>query len=244
MNLAIVSTPRSGNTWVRLVLSETLGLNLVGTHNYRDVKAVPDNCLLQLHWYREPNFQTFLRDHGFRVVVIARHPLDVLLSILHFIRYEGLTSRWLEGNGEIPADLAGQSPTSAAFRDYATSWGAENLLSISYQWWHDQSAVRVRYEDLAASPRDGFGVLLRELGAPAEGLDQALAHNWFDSLRNLPNRHGWQGRPELWRDLIPYQTARAIQARHARLFEVLGYEVAPTDLDLVQAEANWATLKR
>ena len=244
MKLAIVSTPRSGNTWVRLVLGEIFGLSVVGVHNYRDITEIPDDCLLQLHWYREPNFQAFLREHGFQVLVIARHPLDVLLLILHFIRYEAQTARWLEGNGEIPAALVGQSPASEAFRAYAAGWGAENLLSVSYQWWRDPDAIKVRYEDLVADPVGGFKALVRALGGPEERVEQALANNGIDALRDLPNRHAWQGRPGLWRELIPGDLVQTLQARHARLFEVFGYDVEPGDLTAEQAEANWAAFKR
>jgi hypothetical protein len=60
--------------------------------------------------------------------MLARHPLDVLVSMLNFIRHEPLTARWLEGNAEIPKTLVGQAPTSENFLNYAMSWGAENLL--------------------------------------------------------------------------------------------------------------------
>jgi hypothetical protein len=42
--------------------------------------------VLQLHWHRTPElFGRLLERHGFRVVSIARHPFDVLLSILQFV---------------------------------------------------------------------------------------------------------------------------------------------------------------
>jgi len=69
-----------------------------------------------------------LFENRFKVVSIARHPLDVLISILHFIRYDQSTERWLEGNGEIPSALKEQPPTSALFVRYALSWGAETCL--------------------------------------------------------------------------------------------------------------------
>src|SRR5205807_380982 len=137
LKIAIIGTPRSGNTWVRRVLTQALDLKEIAVHNPRDIPVLlPERVALQIHWYREPNFQTFLRSNGFKVVVMARHPLDVLVSVLTFIRHEPLTARWLEGNAEFPPDLAGHPPASPSFVAYATSWGAENLLSVSYQWWH------------------------------------------------------------------------------------------------------------
>jgi hypothetical protein len=243
MRIAIVSSPRCGNTWVRSVLSSTLSLPEIGVHNYLDVTSeLPQNCALQVHWYREPNFQRFLREHGFRVVVIARHPLDLLISVLHFVRHEPLTSEWLLGNAEIPTQLAGQSPTSDIFMDYALSWGAENLLSISYQWWHDSSVIRVKYEDLVASPAAKFEGLVQQLSGDGGLLGEAIARFDIDHFRSTPNKHGWQGQPGLWRQLLPFKRAREIYVRHRRVFETLDYEVPFSWLTTAAAAANWQRL--
>jgi hypothetical protein len=245
MRIAIISSPRSGNSWVRSVLASCLDLQAIAVHNYRDAPAqLPERCVLQLHWYREPNFQRYLEENGFRTLVIGRHPLDVLLSVLQFIRHEPATSQWLEGNVQIPAALAGMAPSSDAFADYALGWGAENLLSITYQWWHDERAVRVKYEDLVDTSNDKFVRLLAELDCevPRERLDAALEQYSFGYFRSLPNQHGWQGRPGLWRHLIPASTARTIYRRHRHMFDVLGYEVPWTWTTRGRAARNWASL--
>ena len=111
---AIVSAPRSGNSWVRRVLCDALGIEEDAQHNYLDFRDMPDAIGIQIHWPREPNFQKFLKDNGFRPVVMLRHPLDILCSVMHFIQHEPATSRWLEGNADIPSDLVGQDPASDA----------------------------------------------------------------------------------------------------------------------------------
>jgi hypothetical protein len=60
----------------------------------------------------------------------------------------------------------------------------------------------------------------------------------------VPNRHGWQGRPGLWRELIPYETAALIHERHHRVFEQFGYGIVETSLTRDAAEANWTNLLR
>jgi hypothetical protein len=243
LRIAIVSTPRSGNTWVRGVLRDALALHELAVHNYRELPPVlPEQFILQLHWYREPGFQAFLRDGGFKVIVLGRHPLDVLLSVLHFVRREPLTARWLEGNAEIPPNLSAEKPFSGGFERYATSWGAENLLSVSYQWWLDTSATHVRYEDLVRNPQAAFRRLISDLGGSCAKLDDALAAHSIEVLRATPNRHGWQGTPGLWRQLIPPVIARRIQRRHARVFHTLGYRVPLYVLTRRQAEQAWARL--
>lgn len=245
MRIAIVSSPRCGNTWVRSVLSSALLLPEIGVHNYLDVPVeLPSDCTLQVHWYREPNFQRFLKENDFQTVVIARHPLDLLISVLHFVRHEPLTSEWLLGNAEIPKELAGQSPTSDIFMDYALSWGAENLLSISYQWWHDNSVIRVKYEDVVASPTLKFEELVERLSENRERLGEAIAQFDLNHFRSTPNKHGWQGQPGLWRQLLPFKRAREIYVRHRRVFDTLGYDVPFSWLTQAAAAANWQRLVR
>src|ERR1700722_13128489 len=111
LRIAIVSSPRCGNSWVRMVLARALNLAEITIHNWKDItEELPNDCILQIHWYREPNFQSFLRKNGFRLIVLARHPLDVPLSVLHFVRYEPMTARWPEGNCAISPELIESSP--------------------------------------------------------------------------------------------------------------------------------------
>jgi hypothetical protein len=242
LRVAVISTPRCGNTWVRSVLGDILQLEQLAVHNYAELESVPDRAIVQLHWYREPHFQHFLRDYGFKTLVLTRHPLDVLVSILNFIRYEPLTARWLEGNAEIPQSLIGQPSTSKEFLQYATSWGAENVLSISYQWWHDVEAVKVRYEEVVKRPHEILLSLARMFDPEASDANGAISRFSLPFFQKLPNRHGWQGRPGLWRELIVYFDARSIYKRHKRVFDVMNYSVRPYWLSRASALKRWKEL--
>jgi hypothetical protein len=56
MRIAILSTPRSGNTWVRRVLADIYDLTELAVHNPADIPVeIPERAILQLHWYREPS---------------------------------------------------------------------------------------------------------------------------------------------------------------------------------------------
>ena len=242
LRVAVIGTPRCGNTWVRSVLGEILRLEQFAVHNYTELGPIPDRAIVQLHWYREPCLQRFLREYGFRTLVLSRHPLDVLVSILNFIRYEPATARWLEGNAEIPPSLVGQPPTSKEFLRYATGWGAENVLSISYQWWHDPDAVKVRYEELVEQPHELLLSLARIFDPNAQDHNGAISRFSVPFFRNLPNRHGWQGRPGLWRELVVYFDARRIYQRHKRVFDVMNYSVRPYWLSRARALRRWEEL--
>lgn len=101
MRLALVSSPRSGNSWLRMLLSSLYDLQQNAVHypqaiNWADL---PENCIVQIHWHNESQFNSLLKLHGFDVVTIARHPLDLLLSVLHFAPHEPQTACWLQSEG-------------------------------------------------------------------------------------------------------------------------------------------------
>ena len=228
--------------WLRWLLRDGLQIPEIAVHNFSEVNSLPDECVFQLHWYREPNFQHFLSENGFRTIVLSRHPLDILISVLHFIRYEPATARWLGGNCEIPTALAGKSPASDDFLDYALSFGAENLLSVTYQWWHENSAIRLRYEDLVADPERQVDALAERLAVARQPIIDAMHINTLETFQALPNRHGWQGRVGLWQKLIPSEHAVRIFDRHSLVFDKLGYTVEPMPLPRLEATKNWEAL--
>ena len=99
-----------------------------------------------------------MHEHGFRVVTVARHPLDVLISILHFCVYESESEHWLLGAGGSEAGIFAAMPRSRAFVEYATGPRAAELLAVTPDWWGRPGVVGVRYEDCV---RDTDGELRR-----------------------------------------------------------------------------------
>jgi hypothetical protein len=243
IRIAIISSPRSGNTWIRSVLASALQAQEIAVHNYLDAPAdIPERCVLQIHWYREPNLQRWLQLRNFEVITIARHPLDVLVSALRFIRYEPGTSRWLEGNAGLPGGLIASAPCSEEFVNYATSFEAENLLSISYQWWHDAHVLKLRYEDVVRDPAGVLGKFVERWGQDAGTVLPSLERVSLEMMKAQPNRHGWQAKPGLWKELIPPRDALRIFRRHRTIFRELGYSVRPSFLTRKSALHNWQQL--
>lgn len=232
MRVAIIASPRSGNSWLRVLLAETLGVAEFTTHNWHEVaETLPPSCVMQVHWYREPAFQKFLREHGFKVVTIARHPLDVLLSVLRFCKHDPNNARWLEGNCEVECLFdKSVTPVSPAFLDWCAGFGCENLLSVTYQWIHEPGALRTCYEDLVRDPCGTVNTLAGALtGIPVSVPDKALEKYALPYWQALPNKHGWQGKAGLWKELFSAESCRAIRDRHQRVFNTLGYGVDEAD---------------
>src|SRR5436305_300595 len=110
--LAVIGTPRSGNTWLRRLLGTAYAVPELAAHTPAEVDwgALPAGCALQLHWRPTASLLAQLAAHRFTVVALCRHPLDVLVSVLHFCRHEPLTHRWLGGEGGCECGLYGALP--------------------------------------------------------------------------------------------------------------------------------------
>ena len=248
LRLAVVSTPRTGNMWLRRLLVPLFGLEERSAHTPDEVgwESLPERCALQLHWPRKRGFVRTLERYGFQVLVLARHPLDVLVSILHFAVHEPETARWLDGAFGDERSIIGSDPTSRAFRSYAASRRARALIDVSSGWW-ERGLVSTRYEDLVASPVAELERIVDAVGVtPKLSPQRVFERVTFDSLRNeAANQHFWQGRPNHWRELLPATIATEIGRRHSTVIRRLGYELQPDpDLSCAAAVCRWNAKKR
>jgi hypothetical protein len=249
--IAIISTPRSGNTWLRRQLAYVYdmheqaapGLDAVAWH------ALPERFALQLHAHPEEPLLGLLARHRFRVIVLARHPLDVLISLLNFYYHVHKPNECADRGRCRICPIVGASPLSAAFcEDYAPGPGAAEMLAWTRSWWSWPGVVQVRYEAMVA---DAAGELARVVEAvsqePRRAIAAAVAANSLDQQRVKDREHYyhfWQGQPGLWKRLLPAETARAIAAAHRPVFDALGYTCDPDpDLTASEADQNWLRLQ-
>jgi hypothetical protein len=238
-----VSTPRVGNMWLRRQLVALFGLEERSAHTPDEVhwESLPEACVLQLHWPRTRGFVRTLEQHGFRVLVISRHPLDVLISILHFAGHEPETNRWLDGAFGGEGSIIGVDPSSQAFRAYATGPRARALIDVSSQWW-ERGLVSVRYEDLVDEPALELGRIVDAIGVAPSVAPEAVAEMvTFGALQNeARNEHFWQGKPNHWRELLPHALAAEIARPYSSVLARLGYDMLPDPgLSYENAAARW-----
>jgi hypothetical protein len=247
LRVAVLATPRSGNTWLRHLLSSLYELQNVVCDRPDEVDwgNLPARCVVQLHWLPQPALRETLDRNRVVPITIARHPLDVLISILHFATTWPKTALWAGGSAGDEQSIRGRCPLDREFLEYATGPRARTLLAISQAWWQ-AAACQIRYESLVS---DTCAVLIRlatQLNQPAPSvIASAIAENTLERLRLLvSNQHYWTGSPGHWKHLLPAATARQIAAAHAATFDELGYDCDPDErLTLEQAHANWQNLE-
>jgi hypothetical protein len=205
---------------------------------------LPSRVVLLIHWLPEPQFLSLLEQYGFRAVVIARHPLDTLISALVFSQHDESTVAWLDGAAGNERCIAEASPTSEAFLNYATGPRAKALLNVSARWWSIPNVCRVRYEDLVHDTAGQLAGVAASLGVQVRQTPQQVAANaTAEHLRSVSVHmlyHVWQGKTGLWRQFLPARDARRIYDAHADVFRTLGYTCDPDEsLDVSEAEAAW-----
>ena len=231
LRLAVVGTPRSGNTWLRRVLATAY--DFAGEAGWEravhepaevDWGAPPARSIVQVHARRGGLLEGFLGPHGVRPVVLRRHPFDVLISILQYATHVHDTHLWLAGQGGDEASIRGFDPNHPVFLAYATGPRARALLSVSQEWRDAPGAVSVRYEDLVASPVPTLRGLADALGVPpVVPWEQALAANTKEELNKTHGfGHIWKGRPGLWRELLTRPSVDALAEVLGPLLEEFG----------------------
>lgn len=245
--LAILSTPRSGNTWVRHLLASAYRIPSLAWHvmGESDWAELPDELVLQMHWRRDARILERLREQGFRVVCLARHPFDVLISILHVAVYGVESEHWLLGRHGDETPIWGAWPRHPAFLDYATSPRAKELLAVSSDWWTEPGVIRIRYEQAVADPKAVLEGVVEQAGPlRADGLEQVIQENSFQRLkRYVVNNHFWMGQPGLWRRLLTRVEVELLAEAHADHLAMLGYDAEPdAGLDGAAADWNWLRL--
>jgi hypothetical protein len=256
LRLAVVSTPRSGNSWFRYMLAQVLELEHRAVHRPEEVdwNGLPPRSILQLHWLPDEPFVSLLKEYDFRSVVLARHPLDVLISILAFSQHDDSTLHWLGGAAGNERSIAGASPMSEAFLNYATGPRAKALLNVSAQWWQTSNVCRVRYEDLVADTLGQLATSLATLGVSArKPLCEVVAKATPADMRGLSVDmlyHVWQAQGGLWKRFLTGREVRRICETHQDVLTILGYTCeADESLGSVEAQLAWerfdaAALKR
>lgn len=232
----LASYPRSGNTWLRSMISSCLlgnamtnfndkrnrELPIVGFHR----RAIPlvgkSGRIIKTHEPYRPQYQ--------RAIWVVRDPRDVLISEHRLALRNSHTDSGLE---EYTSDFLGKAVYSMAnWREHTISW-------LNCPLTDGREILRLRFEDLKTAPETQLKGILEFLGCvPTEELIQsALRQN---SIKEVATRHATfdesiaksgttlipainSGRVGGWRDVLSEDSQRAIENSFGDVMAQLGY---------------------
>lgn len=238
MRFALIGTPRSGNTLLRSVIAASLDLTECASHDPGTLLGhLPRGSITQVHAPYSTALHESLREREVVIVTPIRHPLDALLSMLHFAQFEPQVAQWLGGNHL--RDVLGCDPTSRAFREFALGNGARALLQVSVDW-APHAALTVRFRDFCHDP-EAIVTRLQGEKVSARLSERVWTAADFSRHATMPNMHGWMGRPDYWREFIPSSLAHEIREAQRPAFEIAGFTLeGAQSLSPVDIRRHWA----
>ena len=174
--------------------------------------------------------QTITKDVTSGAIYILRDPRDVAISYSHHL------GRSIDDTIGVMADVeAATGGTDEKVYERLSSWSAH------VHFWtrrpHPELHV-MRYEDMAAEPRQTFGGLIRFLGQepPEDRLDRAVAFSDFAVLRSQEQARGFieqparssgpffrAGKVGKWQAVLTRAQAARIERDHGELMRRFGY---------------------
>lgn len=235
LKIMVVSTPKTGNTWIKFLLSAVYDLPLVDL----DDDFHPDQLdrlgprwIGQQHYYPSGPLLDWAQERQVVLVTTVRHPCDVLISLYHYtINYsedpradQKLLTIARENDGQLSASLIDH--IRARFFLY---------LNNSISWACTGRSHIVRYEDLWRDPVATLVRLTSQIHpADLDRIERAIERCDIDMLRKRLKGNAKffrQGQIGNWRNILPPQIVDRFrtEAPYSEQFAALGYTLDPAD---------------
>lgn len=154
LKLLIVSTPKTGNTWVKHLLSVTYDLPIVqiplrAAFSAEGLDGLGEHWIAHQHYYPVMSLLRWAEQEHVRFVTTIRHPGDVLISLYHHVHNQRRGNKKQVGLAAIMEhDRHGPGAYTAEYvrREFYYA------LNMSIAWMRSDLSVVVRYEDLRNDP--------------------------------------------------------------------------------------------
>lgn len=204
----IASYPKSGNTWVRFLLyhylwgklddTRKLSVRIPDLHKRELDSADPRGgiagsetpLLVKTHFLLDPRMPYHERTAG--TIYVVRHPKDVLLSALNYVRMAGYISALTSDEDYARQFIAAGGDPSwiqygfGTWDQHALSWNGQRRFPV----------LLVRYRDLKADAARELRRIVEFLGLPVDEprLREAAESSTFERMRSLEMAEKASGR--------------------------------------------------
>jgi hypothetical protein len=205
LKIMIVSTQKTGNTWLRFMLATVYNLPTVELPFSFDVDAANafgDRWILQQHLSPEPELLDWAEQNNVVFITTIRHPGDVLISLYHYVR--AFNDKINFHQLAILADDDGSF--GAPVREVVRTM-FKDIMAVSVDWIATGRTHVVRYETLYADPVSTL-VALTDAIAPVslDSIERAVERHDMRVMRALlPRQSAFfrKGGSGGWRDVLP-----------------------------------------
>jgi hypothetical protein len=241
MRILIVSTPKSGNTWLKCLLSKSYDLawlrptdtpaevDVDSFVDWTEGGGFPDGTIFHRHYEYDPRLAAAAKSLPAYLVTIVRDPYDVFVSAYFNVQKQGS-----EGLSPKRAKKARQHPTfgkaidDPRVIDYLTK-GFRSSLMRGLRWVQSGQSIVTRYEALIADPLRELRRLTEQIEPVAdERLKTAIDQCAPDRMRAMSASMASTIRTATvgdWRNHLGPEHLAIMRDRNADLVTALGYEV-------------------
>jgi hypothetical protein len=239
MKILIVAPPKTGNSWLKCLLSSAYGLEWLtaskvpeGT-DVQDFRAwvesggFPENGVFHHHYDFSDELCDIADAHGIRLATILRDPYDTFVSRFFFTQAQADNPNRGE-KGQAHDAMIGKTIDSPETMDYLAS-GFTGTLDKGIEWLTSGRSVVVRYENLHADPMTELARATSQIEPVSpERIQHAIEACQADTL--LQTRKGLKRRIRSatvgdWRNHLNEEHLRIFREVHAERIRALGYEV-------------------
>jgi hypothetical protein len=238
MRIVISSSPRSGNHWLKCLLSRIYDLEWLRPgvqpgHRPDDVRAwvarggFTDNSIYFQHCRFNERLCAALEATPAHLVTIIRDPYDVFVSYYHWVQERA--ARQHGRNRPHKRDvLAGKAIDDPVVLDYIANQFRSNI-SQANGWLQSGRAVIVRYEGLHDDPVAELTRATEQIEPVArETIEAAIETCRSENMRQMKPKFAWQVRAATVGDSrkhLAEPVLAVFREHHAELIRSLGYEV-------------------
>lgn len=229
----LVSYPRSGNTWMRFMLSRLL--DPVTTPSYESVpRTVPDIYewsdealdgfrrprLLKSHEYFDPRYP--------RTIYLVRHPADVAISYhTYLLKRQRIPSTTRLDEFVATLFSTGGPDAYGSWGDHVGSWlgarqGTDRFLLLRYEDLHADPLANLRRVAAFAGLPGEEDALRDAIVAGSSDRMRALAENWRTA--EGPRPYVGPARVGRAKEALGPEAHRRISTTFGRIMDGLGYE--------------------
>jgi hypothetical protein len=225
LKILIVSTPKTGNTWLKLLLSEIYSLPVADPPaNFRE-QAAGERWIGHQHYLPESELIEWAREAGVVCLTTVRHPGDVLVSLRHYVALQNTPST----DEREPASMLRDG--AEGFGEHTRRYVEEGffvMLHASIAWSRGGWARVVRYEDLWRDPVGTLKRLTDEIvPVPRERIEAAVEACELNRMRRRfpeDRRFYRKGGAGDWARVLPAAVRRALERDpYPAQFVALGY---------------------
>jgi hypothetical protein len=238
-----VSTPKTGNTWLKSLLSHIYRLPVAQmgtTFRPAEADALGPRWVAHQHYAPQDDLIAWAERENVEFVTTIRHPGDVLVSMFHHVR------NFADRPGASARPASAMLPDGDTMGEHTASFIRNTFfesLDISLGWMRSGKTQVIRYEDLWRDPVPALGRLTSSLRkTSADRIEFAVEASGFDLMRALDADPEFFRKGEVgnWKRALPQDVIDIF--RHSEpypdQFAALGYTLNLDDALTTQPKAS------